>query len=150
MISIDQDSITSNSRSNERQKVDVNSGLTDPRYTLYDNDRIELTDENALDDQTLERSLSDMIRREIVNVVDTVEIKIQNAFLAAVFNIITPRIELAVMPMNASSGRDFAIVFANLERGEQLGIISSTENASDWNNIFHELNLTDETQECNS
>ena len=79
--------------------------------------------------------------------VDTVEDRIQSEILAAMDNIITPRIELAVKSVNASSGRDVASVTANSECGERIGITASFENVSKRNNTLHELNANDETRE---
>ena len=39
--------------------------------------------------------------------VNTVEVRIQNAILTAIDNIITPRVELAIRSMNASPERGF-------------------------------------------
>ena len=55
------------------------------------------------------------------NIVDMVKNWIQNALLTAIDRIITPRIELAVTPINASSGRDNASIMGNSERGEHFG-----------------------------
>ena len=72
--------------------------------------------------------------------------RIQKAISAAIDNIITPIIELAVRSINVSPGRDAASVYADSERGEHIGIIASFENVSKRNNTFHELKLNDETQ----
>ena len=50
------------------------------------------------------------------NVVDTVENRVQNAILAAVKKIITPKIELAVRSINATSGQDVANIMTIFER----------------------------------
>ena len=80
------------------------------------------------------------------NIVVTVGNRIQYAVLTAINSIITPRIELAVRSISASSGRDAASVTANSELGERVGIIASFENVSERNNTFHELNTNDETR----
>ena len=51
------------------------------------------------------------------NIVDTVEDGVQKAILTASDKIDTPRIELAVRSITASSGRDATSVTANLECG---------------------------------
>ena len=94
----------------------------------------------------LERSFKERIDREMNNIVDTVEDKIQNAILTAVDNIIMPKIELAVSSVNASSGRDVTSVVANSERGEHVGIDTSFENASGNNNTLRASILNDETR----
>ena len=80
------------------------------------------------------------------NIVDTVEDRIQNAFLTARDSIITPKIESAIKSINASSGRDATTVMANSERGEHIGNTSPFENLSERNNALHVLNTNDETR----
>ena len=63
--------------------------------------------------QTLERCFNETIDREMGNIVDTFEDRMQNAILTAIDKIITPGIELAVKSINASSTRDAASVTAN-------------------------------------
>ena len=57
------------------------------------------------------------------NFVDTVEDSIQNAILTAIVNIVTPKIELAIRSINASSGRDGTSLTPNSERGEHVGLV---------------------------
>ena len=52
----------------------------------------------------------------MVNIVDTVEERIQNANFTTFDCIITPTIELAVRSLKVSSGRDVTSVTANSER----------------------------------
>ena len=80
------------------------------------------------------------------NFVDTVEDRIHNSILATIDNIITPRIELAVSSINASSGRDAASGTANSERGERVGTTDTFENISEKSNTFHELSANNETR----
>ena len=105
---------------------------------------ISATNENTLNVQTLQMSPTDKSDREMVNIVDTVEDRIQNTILTSSDNIIIPRIELVVRSKNASSGRDAANVTANSERWEHTEITVSSENVSDRNNTFHESNADDE------
>ena len=79
------------------------------------------------------------------NIVDTVEDGIQNAILTEIDSNITLRMELAVRSTNASSGREATSVTANSERGELIGITASSENVSEGNNTFHDINANDET-----
>ena len=93
--------------------------------------------------KTLERCFNERIDREISNIVDTVEDRIQNAILTAIVNIVAPKIELAIRSINASSGRDVTSVTANSERGERVGINASFENASENNNTLRVPNVND-------
>ena len=80
------------------------------------------------------------------NIVDTVEDRIQNAILAAIDNIVAPKIELAIRSLNASSGRDVTSVSANSEHREHTGINASFENASENNNTIGVTNINDEAR----
>ena len=80
------------------------------------------------------------------NIVDTVEDRIQNAILAAIDNIVAPKIELAIRSINASSGRDVASGCANSERRERTGINISFENASENNNTIGVTSINDEAR----
>ena len=80
------------------------------------------------------------------NIVDTVEDRIQNAILTAIDTLIALKIELAIRSINASSRRDLISVTANLERGEDVGINASFEDASGNNNILHVTNVNVETR----
>ena len=93
--------------------------------------------------KNLERSISERIDREMGNIVD----RIQNAILTAIDSIITPKIELAIRSINASSGRDSTSVMASLEREAwgKIGITAPFENLSERNNTVHVLNTNDET-----
>ena len=100
-----------------------------------------------MDVQTLEKTSIDRVAGEIANVAETVKIRIQNAFLSALDNNVTPKIGLLVRSLNASSGRNAASATTNLELGEQVGITASFENVSHRRNTFHEFNVNDETRE---
>ena len=56
------------------------------------------------------------------NIVDTVEDRIQNAILSAADSIITPKIELAIRSVNASTGREATSLMATSEGGENIRI----------------------------
>ena len=94
----------------------------------------------------MERCFKEKIEREISNIVDTVEDRIQNAILTAIENIVAPKIELAIRSINASSGRDVTSVTANSKCGERVGINASFENASENNNTLRVPNVNDETR----
>ena len=78
------------------------------------------------------------------NIVETVDDRIQNALLAAMY-IVPPKVELVVRSMDSSSGCDVASATAISERGEQVEITAAVESVSDRDNTLHELNITDET-----
>ena len=80
-----------------------------------------------MDIRTLEKFFTNKIDKEMCKNVDTVEDRIQNAVLTSIDNVITPRIELEVRSMNASSRRDAASVKATSERGEDIGTTASFE-----------------------
>ena len=82
----------------------------------------------------------------MTKIVVTVEDRIQNAILTAFDNIVAPKIELAIRSINVSSGRDAISVTAKSERGENIRITASFENASGNNNVLHVSNENDETR----
>ena len=93
--------------------------------------------------KTLERCFNERIDREMSNIVDTVEDRIQNATLITIDNIVAPKIELAIGSLNSSSGRDATSVAANSECREHVVNNASFENASVNNNV---RNGNDETR----
>ena len=105
-----------------------------------------MTNENTVIVKILERWFIEKIDKELSNFVDTVEDKIQNAILSAIDSIVAPKIEIAIKSLNAFSGQDATSVTANSERGEQVGINGSFENASGDNNVLHLSNVNDETR----
>ena len=64
----------------------------------------------------------------------------------AIDNIITPKIELAIRSINASSGRDVTSVSANSERRESVRINASFEIVSRNNDTLDVSNVNDETR----
>ena len=136
----------SDAENNGQQSAVVNDGTEDRNLTVKCNSSNVTANEDTVDDQTLERCFNVRVVREMGTVVDTVEDRIQNAISTAIEFIITPRIELAVRSINASSGRDAARVSANLERGERTEITALFENASIRNSTFNDLNANDETR----
>ena len=69
--------------------------------------------------KTLERGFNDRIGKEMGNIVDTVQDRIQNANLTAIDSIITPKVNLTIRLINASSGRDETTVMASSERANR-------------------------------
>ena len=96
--------------------------------------------------KTLEKCFNERIDREMNNIIDTVEDRIQNAILTAIDNIVASKIELAIRSKNASSGRDVTSVSANAERKERVGLNSSFENASRNNDTLDVSIVNDETR----
>ena len=96
--------------------------------------------------KTLERCFNERIDREMNNIVDTVEDRIQNAILTAIDNIVAPKIELAIRSINASSGRDATSVAANSECREHVGINASFEKVSGNNNVQQVSNGNNKTR----
>ena len=141
----DQDMIIGNAVSERQENIVVSEGINDRDFTVGNSGNNMAINESTVNVKTLERCFNERIDREMSNIVDTVEDRIQNAFSTAVDNIVAPKIELAIRSINASSGRDVTSVNANSEHGENVGINASFENASGNNKILHSLNVNDET-----
>ena len=132
--------------SERQENVVVNEGTNDRDFTVSNSSNNTAVNESVVNVKTLERCFNERIDREMGNIVDTVEDRIQNAILTAIENIVAPKIELAIRSINASSGRDATSVFANSEHGERVGINASFENASENNNTLRVPNVSDETR----
>ena len=143
----DQDMIIGNAASERQENVVVNEGTNDQDFTVGTSNFSSIVDENALNVKTLERCFNERIDKEMNNIVETVEDRIQNAILTAIDNIVAPKIELAIRSKNTSSGRDVTSVSANSERREHAGIIAFFENASENNNKLNTTNENDETRQ---
>ena len=96
--------------------------------------------------KTLEKFFNERIDREVGNFVDTVEDRIYNAILISLDSNITPKIELAIGSINASSGQDATSVMVSSECGEDIGITEHFENASERNIALTVINTNDETR----
>ena len=142
----DQDMIIGNAVSERQENAVVNMGTNDRDFTVSNSSNNTAVNENAMNVKTLERRFNERIDREMSNIVDTAEDRIQNAILTAIENIVAPKIELAIRSINASSGRDVTSVIANSERGERVVINASFENASENNNTPHVPSVSDETR----
>ena len=138
--------IIGNTTSERRENVVANGGVDDQDFTGGTSNVSSIVSENALNVKTLERCFNERIDREMSNIVDTVEDRIQNAVLTAIDNIVTPKIELAIRSINASSGRDVTSASGNSERREYEGINASFENASANNRTLGMANTNDETR----
>ena len=130
---------------NERQENAVgNEGTNDQDFTVGTSNNDSVVNGNAMSVKTLERCFNERIGKEMRNIIDTVEDRIQNAILTATDNIVTPKMELAIRSKNASSGWDVTNVSANSERREHVGINASYENASRNEDTLGVSNVNDE------
>ena len=145
----DRDMIIGNAVSERQESVVVNEGTDDRDFTVGTSNNLSVISGNAMSVKTLERCFNERIDREMNNIVDTIEGRMQNAILSAIDNIIAPKIELAIKSINASSGRDATSVSANSERRERVGINASFENASKNNDTLDVSNVNDETRHNN-
>ena len=118
--------------------------LLTKNFNGYKNDGIPTTNEIKVNVQTLEKCFNKRIDRKMGNIVDTVEDRIQNAYLTAIENIVTPRIELAFRSINAASGVDGASF--KFKTWGTFRITASFENVSERNDIFHEFNANDDSR----
>ena len=126
--------------------IPVSGGTNDQDFTVGTCSNNLATNENAVNVKTLERCFNGRIDREMNNIVDTVEDRIENAILTAIDSIVAPKIELEIGSKNAPSGRNATSATANSERGEQIGIIASFEKVSEINNVLSVPNVNDETR----
>ena len=138
----DQDMIIGNAVSERQENAVINTGTNDRDFTVSNPSNNTVVNESAINVKTLERCFNERIDREMSNIVDTVEDRIQNAILTAIEHIVVPKIELAIRSTNASSGRDVTSVIANSERGDRVGI-----NASENNNTLRVSSVNDETRQ---
>ena len=142
----DQDVIIGNAASERLENVAVNEGTDDQDFTGDTSNVSPKVNENILNVKTLERCFNERIDREMSNIVDTVEDRIQNAILVAIDNIVAPKIELAIRSINASSGRDVTSVSGNSERRDHERINTSFRSASENNSTLGITNANDETR----
>ena len=147
LVYFDQDVIIGNAASEGQKKIMINEGTNDQDCTIGTSSNNIAINENAMNVKTLERCFSERIDREMSNIVDTVEDRMQNAILTTIDNIVAPKIELTIRSMNASSGRDVTSESVNSECTEHVGINTYTENASGNNNLLHVSNMNDETRQ---
>ena len=109
----DQDIIIGNTAGERQESVVVNEGTNDQHFTVGTSNVSSIVNENAMDVKTLERCFNERIDKEMNNIVDTVEDRIQNAILTAIDSVIAPKIEFSIRSKNASSGRDVTSMSAN-------------------------------------
>ena len=145
----DRDMIIGNDVTERQGSVVVNESTDDRDFTVGTSINDSVVSGNAMSVKTLERCFNERIDREMSNIVDTVEDRIQNAILTAIENIVAPKIEPAIRSINPSSGRDATSVSTNTERRERVGINASSENASKNNDTLDVSNVNDETRHNN-
>ena len=138
--------VLGNAASERQENIVVEKGTNYRDFNAGTTSNNTAINESTVNVKTLERCFNERIDREMSNIVDTVEDRIQNAILTAIDNIVAPKIELAIRSINASSGRDVTSVSANSERREHVGINASFENASGNNNTLGVSNVNDETR----
>ena len=132
------------------QIVEFKGGQADRDFLVITNGSSLVASQNALDVQTFTRIFTDKITKEMSNVIEKVEDRIQNANYSSLDNFITPRIELTVSSTNAQrTGGDIAGITASSERGEQVEISAPFGNVFDRNSTLRKLNWTDETWRYN-
>ena len=138
--------IIGNAVSERQENIMANEGTNDRDFIVGTSSSNVAINESTVNVKTLERRFNERIDREMSNIVDTVEDRIQNAILTAIDNIVAPKMELAIRSKNPPSGRDATSVNANSERGEHVLISALFENASENNNVLHTSNANDETR----
>ena len=142
----DEDMIIGNTASERQDNTVVNEGTNDQDFTVGTSKVSSTLNGSVAKVKILERCFNERIDREMANIVDTVEDRIQNAILTAIDNIIAPKIELAIRSINASSGRDAASVSVTSERKKQLGISAPFGSASGSNDTLGISKVNDETR----
>ena len=143
----DQDMVISNAASERQEDIVVSEGTNDRKFTVGTSSSNTAINESTVNMKTLERCFNKRIDREMSNIVDAVEDRVQNTILTAIHNIIAPKNELAIRSINSSSGRDVTSVTATSERGQHVGVNASFEKASRNNNILHVSTVKDETRQ---
>ena len=144
-----QDIIIGNAASESKENTEVKESTSERHFTVDTSSNNLAINESTVNVKTLERCFSERIDREMSNIVDTVEDRIQNAILTATDNIVAPKIEYAIRSIKASSGRDATSVTANSKCREHVGIKASCANAPGNNNVQQVPNGNDETRNNN-
>ena len=88
----DQDIIIGNTAGERQENAVVNEGTNDRVFTVSNSCNNTAVNERAINVKTLGRCFNERIDREMSNIVDTVEDRIQNAILAAIENIVAPKL----------------------------------------------------------
>ena len=88
----DQDMIIGNATSERQENVVVNEGTNDRDFTVSTSGNNTVVNEGTVNMKTLEQCFNERIDREMSNITDTVEDRIQNAILTATDEIVAPKI----------------------------------------------------------
>ena len=142
----DQKNIIGVSVRDRQENARVIHSTGDQEFTVDNPGSNLASNENLVMVKTLERCFNETIDKEMDNLVDDVEDRIQNAFLIANDRNIIPKISLAVKSLNTSSGRDATSVMVSSEFGEHIRITAPFENAFEKNNTLNAFNTNDETR----
>ena len=89
----DQDTVIGNAASERREKILLNRNTKNQDFSVGTSSDNLATNEIVMKVKTLEIFFNGTIDREMDNIVDTVEDRIQNAILTAIDNIVAPKIE---------------------------------------------------------
>ena len=89
--------------SNRQENVAINEATLDQEITANSYGSKLVANKYLKNVKTLKRCFNKRIDKEMVDFVDTVEDSIQNEILTAIDTIITPKIELPIRSINASS-----------------------------------------------
>ena len=87
----DQDMIIGNAASERQKNTVVSEGTNDRDFTVGTSSNNITIKESAANMKTLERFFNERIDREMSNIVDTVENRIQNAILTAIDNFVASK-----------------------------------------------------------
>ena len=79
----DQDMIIGSAVSERQENAVVNEGTNDQVFTVSTSNNSSVINESTVNVKTLERCFNERIDREMSNIIDTVEDRIQNAILNA-------------------------------------------------------------------
>ena len=88
-----QDIIIGTTASERQENIKANEGTNYRDLTVGTSNKNLVTKENTVNVKTLERCFNGRIDREMNNIVDTVEVRVQNAILTAIDSIVALIIE---------------------------------------------------------
>ena len=98
----DQDMVIGNAVSERQENIVASEGTNERDFTVGTSSNNIAINEGPVNVKTLERCFIERIDREMRNIVDTVEDRIQKAILTAIDNIVAPKVKLAIRSINAS------------------------------------------------
>ena len=89
----DQDIVIGTAARERQENIVANESTNDQHFTAGTSSSGTAINESMVNVKILERCFNERIDREMSNIVDTVEDRIQNAILTAIDNIVAPKIE---------------------------------------------------------